>query len=77
MASALGNAAEMETTPTSESGESPGPAPISEPIHDSVPANARPASDAVPPRPGLGRRLLSALHGDKHMVDAYPPPKER
>jgi hypothetical protein len=67
----------MATTPTLESGESPGPAPISEPIRDSVPAKARAASDAVPPRPGLARRLLSALHGDKHMVDAYPPPKER
>jgi hypothetical protein len=55
--------------------------------HDSVAAQARPiatptASGTTMPASSAGRRnpasivlanLLSAIRGDKHMVDAYPP----
>jgi hypothetical protein len=70
----------MATKPALESGESPGSGVIPEPIHghrDSAHAKARATTEAVPSRPGLARRLLSAVHGDKYMADAYPPPKER
>jgi hypothetical protein len=70
----------MATKPTLESGESPGSPVVSEPIHghhDNAHAKAPATTEAVPSRPGLARRLLSAVHGDKYMADAYPPPKER
>jgi hypothetical protein len=72
----------MATKPTLEPRESPVPGVIPEPIHvhdDSAPAKARAANETVPSprRPGLARRLLGAIRGDKHMADAYPPPKER
>ena len=72
----------MATKPTLEPGESPVPGVIPEPTHvhrDSAPAEARASSDDVPSprRPGLAGRLLAAVRGDKHMADAYPPPKER
>ena len=66
----------MQTKPTSQPTGSPVPGVIPEPI--------RPAHDALAtgPAPSLRRRnpasmLLSALRGDKHMVGAYPPGKER
>jgi hypothetical protein len=68
----------MATTPTSELGESPVPGVIPEPTRVQR-DKARTSNEAVPSpgRPSLARRLLGAIHGDKYMADAYPPPKER
>jgi hypothetical protein len=68
----------MATKPTSELGESPVPGVIPEPIHVQR-DKARASNEAVPSpgRPSLARRLRAAIRGDKHMADAYPPPKER
>jgi hypothetical protein len=72
----------MATKPTLEPGESPVPGVIPQPTHvhrGSALPKARASSEAVPSprRPGLARRLLAAVRGDKHTADAYPPPKER
>jgi hypothetical protein len=70
----------MATQPTLEPTESPVPGMIPGPIRvhdDRAPANARASNEAVPSRPGVARRLLGAVRGDKYMADAYPPPKER
>jgi hypothetical protein len=74
----------MQTTPTIEPTGSPVPGLIPEPLrvhHDTVAADEHPTGAAMPASPP-GRRnpassvrakLLSAIRGDKHMVDAYPP----
>ena len=57
----------------------------SEPTGSAVPSGAIPRADdalVIGPTPSLRRRnpasrLMSALRGDKHMVGAYPPGKER
>jgi hypothetical protein len=70
----------MQTKPTSESTGSLAAGVVPEPIRfrdDAVtfdpaasPRRRIPASKAL-------AKLLSALRGDKYMVDAYPPGKER
>jgi len=66
----------MKTTSTSEPNGSSVPGVIREPIrlHDDALATA-----PAPPRRrrNPASRLLGALRGDKHMIDAYPPGKER
>jgi hypothetical protein len=68
----------MQTKPTG----SPVPGVIPEPVrvHDDTPAaNKRGVTiDTAPPR-ALNplAKLLSHLRGDRHMVGAYPPGKER
>ena len=66
----------MQTMPTSEPTGSPVPGVIPEPIR------LRDDPAAIGPAPSRRRRnpaskLLSALRGDKHMIGAYPPGKER
>jgi hypothetical protein len=66
----------MQTKPTSEPTGSPVPGVIPEPIR------LRDDALAIGPAPSLRRRnpvskVLSALRGDKYMVGAYPPGKER
>ena len=66
----------MRTKPTSEPTGSPVPGVIPEPIR------VREDAHEIGPAPSPRRRnpassLLSALRGDKHMVGAYPPGKER
>ena len=83
----------METRRTIEPGGSPVPGVIPEPLrvhHDSVPAHegrfATPPPSAAAERASPRRRnpvtvlrakLLSALRGDKHPADAYPPTRAR
>jgi len=70
----------MATKPTLAPTESPVPGVIPEAIRvhdDCAPTKARATNQAVPSRPGLAGRLLGVVRGDKHMADAYPPPKER
>lgn len=81
-ASTPGKAAEMATKPTLEPSESPVLGVMPEPtrVHDdSAPAKPRATTEPVPSprRPGMARRLLGAVRGDKYMADAYPPLKER
>lgn len=68
----------MATKPALGPSDSPVPGVIPEPIrvHDD---SARVTTKAVPSplRPGLARRLLGVVRGDKYMADAYPAPKER
>jgi hypothetical protein len=85
--SVLRKVADMQTKPTGEPSGSPVPGVIPEPIrvrHDAVAANER---DGVPTDQGSSPRrrnvargplakLLSALRGDKYMVDAYPPARD-
>lgn len=66
----------MQTKPTSE--------PTGAPVPRVIPEPTRSGDDAlaIGPAPSLRRRnpaskLLSALRGDKYMVGAYPPRKER
>jgi len=66
----------MQTMPTSEPNGSPVPGVIPEPIR------LRDDALAIAPAPPRRRRnpasrLLGALRGDKHMIGAYPPGKER
>jgi hypothetical protein len=76
----------MQTKPTIEPTGSPVPGMIPEPVrvrHDSVATHERlTASGTTMPASSPGRRnpasivlarLLSAIRGDKYMVDAYPP----
>jgi hypothetical protein len=70
----------MQTKPTSEPTGSPVPGVIAEPIR--LRDDAITHGPTAPPRrrnPAsiLLAKLLSALRGDKYMVDAYPPGKER
>jgi hypothetical protein len=68
----------MATKPALEPSDSPVPGVIPEPIRvheDSARATTGPVPS--PRRPGLARRLLGVVHGDKYMADAYPPSKER
>jgi hypothetical protein len=74
----------MQTRPMSEPAGSPVPGVIPEPIRvrdDAVAENERDVvtiEPAPPPRRrNLLAKLLSALRGDKYMVGAYPPGKER
>jgi hypothetical protein len=76
----------MAMKPTLEPSQSPVPGVIPEPIRvhdDSAPAKPRATTEPVPSarRRGSASRLLARLvgvvRGDKHMADAYPPPKER
>jgi hypothetical protein len=75
----LGKVADMQTKPTG----SPVPGVIPEPIRvydDSAARNRRDGVtiDTAPPRRRNPlARLLSRLRGDKYMVGAYPPGKER
>jgi hypothetical protein len=66
----------MQTKPTSEPTGSLTPGVVPEPIrlHDDAVTFAPAAS---PRRRNPASKLLSALRGDKYMVDAYPPGKER
>jgi hypothetical protein len=75
----LGKVADMQTKPTG----SPVPGVIPEPIrvHDDSAARNRRDRVTIDPAPP-GRRnpltkLLSHLRGDRYMVGAYPPGKER
>jgi hypothetical protein len=66
----------MQPKNTTEPTGSPVPGAIPEPIR------FRDDDLAIRPAPSLRRRnpasrLLSALRGDKYMVGAYPPGKER
>jgi len=66
----------MQTMPRSEPNGSPVPGVIPEPIR------LRDDALAIAPAPPRRRRnpasrLLGALRGDKHMIGAYPPGKER
>jgi hypothetical protein len=84
-ASALGKAAEMATKPALEPSESPVPGVIPEAIrvHDDGVARPRATTEPGPsprrrgPASRLLARLVGVVRGDKHMADAYPPPKER
>jgi hypothetical protein len=82
----LGKVADMQPKPTIEPSGSPVPGVIPEPVrvhHDTIAAHGRlTASGTTKPASLPGRRnpasivlakLLSAMRGDKHMVDAYPP----
>jgi hypothetical protein len=74
----------MQTTSTIEQTGSPVPGVIPEPLpvhRDTVAADGNPSGTTLPASPP-GRRtlassvpakLLSAIRGDKYMVDAYPP----
>jgi len=69
----------MATKPALEPSDSPVPGVIPEPIRvhdDSAPGKPSPTTEPVPSprRPGLARRLLGVIRGDKYMADAYPPP---
>jgi hypothetical protein len=74
----------MQTKRTSEQTSSPVPGVIPDPIrvrHDTVGVH-QPTGSTVAPAPSRGRRnpfarLGRALRGDKYMVGAYPPGKER
>jgi hypothetical protein len=69
----------MQTKPTG----SPIPGVISEPIrvHDDAAAANKRDGVTIDPAPPRRRnplaKLLSHLRGDRHMVGAYPPGKER
>jgi hypothetical protein len=72
----------MATKPTLEPSDSPVPRVIPEPVRvhdDSALGKPRAATEPVPSarRPGLARRLLGVVRGDKYMADAYAPAKER
>jgi|SRR5215211_2690464 len=72
----LWKVADMHANPTSEPTGSPVPGVIPEPIR------VREDPVTIDPAPSPRRRnpvskLLSALRGDKYMVDAYPPGEER
>jgi hypothetical protein len=75
----LGKVADMQTKPT----DSPVPGVIPEPIRvhdDTAPANKRDGvttDTASPRRRNPLAKLLSHLRGDRYMVGAYPPGKER
>ena len=69
-------------TATNPSEPSPAPGIIPEPAHvssDAAPPTAtiEKAGNPKPGRPNLLRigaaKLISALRGDKYMIDAYPP----
>jgi hypothetical protein len=68
----------MATKSTQEPSDSPVPGVIPESIRVHADSE-RVTTEAVPPprRPGLARRLLGVVRGDKQLADAYPPPKER
>jgi hypothetical protein len=74
----------MQTTPTIEPTGLPVPGVIAEPLRvhdDTVVADELPGARTVPASPSGPRnpagsvraKLLSAIRGDKYMVDAYPP----
>jgi hypothetical protein len=68
----------MQTKSTSEPTGSLAPGVVSEPTHDDAVAFDPAASPRRRnPASNLLATLLSALRGDKYMVDAYPPGKER
>jgi hypothetical protein len=75
----LGKVADMQTGPT----DSPVPGVIPEPIRLHHVTGAVDEQDGVtvdaapPPRRNPLARLLSHLRGDRYMVGAYPPEKER
>jgi len=54
----------MPTTPTIEPADSPTAGAVSDPT---------PSAGRRHPAGSAHTRLLSVLHGDKYMVDAYPP----
>jgi hypothetical protein len=69
-------------TANSQSDRSPAPGIIPEPAHLSSEIASPSAATTKPDSPKPGRRnpvkiaidrVMSALHGDKYMVDAYPP----
>ena len=84
----LGKVADMQAKPTGAPTGSPVPGVIPEPIrvrHETVAENERDGA-TIDPAPTPRRRnpasillakVLSALRGDKYMVGAYPPGKER
>jgi hypothetical protein len=70
-------------TANSQSDRSPAPGIIPEPAHLSSEVASPSAATRKPDSPKPGRRnpvkiavdrVMSALHGDKYMVDAYPTP---
>ena len=72
-------------TATNQSEPSPAPGIIPEPAHvnsDTAPLNAaiEKANNSKLGRRNLlrtaGAKLISALRGDKYMVDAYPPARQ-
>jgi hypothetical protein len=76
----LGKVADMQTAPKSEPTGSRVPGVIDEPIRfrdDAVTIDPAASPPRRNPASKLLSKLLSALRGDKYMVGAYPPAKER